>query len=84
MAMKASQSVKDRLQRYKKPACRRSFFDVLPEDAQAFLRDIRDLHKAGDLDLSWTEIYTACTQEYPKARWPSRPQTITTWVRGES
>lgn len=84
MARKASQSIKDRLQQYKKTACKRSFFDALTPEAQQFLRDIRDLYQAGELDLAWVEVYEACKREYPKARWPLCCQTISTWVKGEA
>jgi hypothetical protein len=84
MARKASQSIKDRLQQYKKTACRRSFFDALPAEAQQFLRDIRDLYQAGDLDLAWTEVHEACKKEFPKARWPARAQALSNWVKGEA
>ena len=84
MAKKTSQSIRDRLWKYKKTSHRRSFFDALTPEAQQFLRDIRELYQAEELDLSWVEVYSACKQEYPKARWPSSIQSMTRWIRGET
>lgn len=83
MAKKTTQSVKDRLRQYRKTACRRSFFDGLPEDAKQFMLEVRALYEAGDLDLAWTELHAACKSEFPSARWPATPQSITQWVQGE-
>ena len=84
MARKASQSVKDRLQQYKKTACKRSFFDALPADAQEFLKEIQVLYHSGELDLAWTEVLNACKQEFPNARWPARSHSLAMWIKGEA
>ena len=81
MAKKANQSLKDRLQRFRAPACRRSFFDRLSPDAQQFMLEVRLLYQKGEFPLNWKEFRQACVTDFPDDQWPVKPQTLGVWIQ---
>jgi hypothetical protein len=80
---KKNQSLKDRLQRYVRPPVDRSFFSGLSAEAQAFVRECRDLYFSGEMPLSCEELLDAFRAEYPDEHWPSHATTLTKWLKAQ-